>query len=48
MIWMKAGDDALQEAGVIIEDNVDYVKGGDYEIEFVEKLEDREIIITFT
>jgi hypothetical protein len=48
MIWMKTGDDALQEAGVIVDDNADYVHGGQYEVEFVEKLEDREIIITFT
>ena len=48
MIWMKAGDDALTRAGVIIDDNVAFVQGSSYDLKFVEKLEDREIIITFT
>tara|TARA_R110000851_G_scaffold78000_5_gene172070 strand:+ start:9930 stop:10406 length:477 start_codon:yes stop_codon:yes gene_type:complete len=48
MIWMKAVDDACQKAGVIVDDNSDYINGEQFDLEFVENLEDREIIITFT
>lgn len=45
-IWTKAIRDALTKKGIIPDDNVQYIKGGYRGIEFVEKLDDREIIIT--
>lgn len=47
-LWMKTIRDALTKAGVWKDDNVDYVRGGDYDLFFVNKLEDRKIIIKFT
>tara|TARA_R110000796_G_scaffold114269_2_gene225961 strand:+ start:107 stop:595 length:489 start_codon:yes stop_codon:yes gene_type:complete len=47
MIWMKGADDAFSKAGVLPDDNVDYIKGESFDIEFVDTLEERELIITF-
>jgi len=47
-LWIKTINDTLTKKGVIIDDNVNYVISGCYEVEFVDDLEDREIIVTFT
>jgi len=44
-IWIKAGNDALTKAKVILDDSVQYVNGVSYEFIPVTNLEDRVIII---
>lgn len=44
-IWTKTIRDSLSKAGIIKDDNVAFVKGGYRGIEFVEDIDDREIII---
>lgn len=47
VLWIKTINDTLEKEGIIVNDNVAYVRGGHYRIEFVEEFEDREIIIKF-
>lgn len=44
-IWTKAIRDSLTKKGIVPDDNVQYIKGGYRGIEFVEELENREILI---
>lgn len=44
-IWIKGGNDALVNANVLIDDSVNYVLGTSHEVQFVDDLKDREIII---
>lgn len=46
-LWMKTIRDALTKAGVWKDDNVDYVRGSDYDLFFVDDIEKRKIIINF-
>lgn len=46
-LWMKTIRDSLTEAGVWQDDNVDFVRGSDYDLFFVDKFEDRKIVISF-
>jgi len=44
-IWTKVIRDSLVKKGIIPDDNVKFIKGGYRGVEFVEDIEDREIII---
>lgn len=46
-LWMKTIRDALTKAGVWEDDNVDFVRGSDYDVFFVDDFKDRKIIINF-
>jgi len=47
-IWIKAINDTLVKNKIIIDDTVVFIKGGDYEVEFVDDIKKMEIILTFT
>jgi len=44
-LWVKVIRDSLTLKGMIVDDNVKYIRGGETKIEFVETLEEREMII---
>lgn len=44
-LWMKTIDDALQDKGIIKNDNVAYVKGGSYDFIEIENYEQRKIVV---
>lgn len=46
-LWMKTIRDAFTKAGLWVDDNVDFVRGGDYDVKFVDHIDDRKIIIKF-
>ena len=44
-IWMKTIRDAFTKVGVWEDDNVDFVRGSDYDIVFIDDIKDRKITI---
>lgn len=46
-LWMKTFRDAITKAGLWKDDNVDYVRGGNWDLFFVNHIDDRRIIINF-
>lgn len=46
-LWIKTIKDALTEAGVWEDDNVEFCRGADYDLIFVDTLEERKIVINF-
>jgi hypothetical protein len=44
-VWMKVIDDCLQESGIIKNDNVSYMLGGNYEFVEIDNYEQRKIIV---
>ena len=46
-LWIKVINDTLQEEGILKNDNVNFVEGGFYRINYVDDIKDRKIIIKF-
>lgn len=46
-LWIKIGEDAFTKARIIPDDNVKYIRGGFYKVEFVKDIKDLELIIKF-
>lgn len=46
VLWIKTIQDAIVKFGLIPDDTVEYIRGGSYDIEFVNSIKDIEMIIT--
>ena len=47
MLWIKTIKDSLTLSGLIPDDNVEFIRGGFYKVEFVDDIKDLELIIKF-